>query len=105
MEYLLKLNICDAAKANLGSIRPASTEYWFTGSVRRMGVVATAVLCIVFLLSPTVRAEDPFATGPYPVGWYDALSNWLDVPGIYFSGGNTTSKIARARSKADLAPS
>ena len=59
-------------------------------SVQRMGILATTVLCVVFLLSPTVRAVDPFASGPYPVGWWDTLGAWEDAPDIYFLGGNTT---------------
>ena len=55
-----------------------------------MGILATTVLCVVFLLSPTVSAVDPFATGPYPTGWYDALAVWEDVPNIHSLGGNTT---------------
>ena len=54
-----------------------------------MGIFAAMVLCVVFLLSPTVRAEDPFATGAYPVGWYDAMSSPGDVVDIYYGGGNT----------------
>ena len=93
MKCLLKLNISDAGRANLSSTRPASSQYWLARSVRRMGVAVMVVLSVVFLMSPAVMAEDPFSTGPYPTGWYDALHSWTDVPGIYYSGGNTTIAI------------
>ena len=54
-----------------------------------MGLVAMAVLCIVLLISPLVKAEDPYSTGPYPIGWYDAMSSPGDMVDIYYGGGNT----------------
>ncbi len=62
--------------------------YWW--ALRRMGVVAAGVLCVVFLLSPLVSAADnPFSTGAYPIGWYDEMASPQDVPGIDSHGGNT----------------
>ena len=69
---------------------PTSTEYRGVKPVRRMSVVAMTVLCVVFLLSPTVKAENPFADGPYPLGWFDAMHNPWDPPLIAAHGGNTT---------------
>ena len=58
--------------------------------VNYSGVVVVAVLCVVFFLTPSVRAENTFADGPYPVGWYDAMHNPWDPTLIGGHGGNTT---------------
>ncbi len=55
-------------KLKCSGSRCALREDVYSWSVRRMGILATTVLCVVFLLSPTVSAVDPFATGPYPTG-------------------------------------
>ena len=59
-----------------------------TDTSRRVTVVVAAVLCIVFLVSPSVRAEDPFADGPYPVGWWDHMGNSSTPTSIAGHGGN-----------------
>ncbi len=75
----LKVN-CSGSRCGLG-------EDVYSWSMQRITVVMT-VLCVVFLLSPTVRAEDPFSTGPYPVGWYSVMGASYAVD-IYYGGGNT----------------
>ena len=89
MEHLLKLTVCGAVKADMGSLHPACTEYRVVKPVRRMGVVTITVLCVVFLLSPTVRADNPFATGAYPVGWWGHMGSPGNLVDIYYGGGNT----------------
>ncbi len=68
----------------------APWEDVYFGSMRQMGVVAATVLCVVFLVSPLVKAEDPFSTGPYPVGWYDSMRATGDPILIAGHGGNVT---------------
>ncbi len=89
MECLLKLTVCNTAKADLGSMPPASTEYRGVKPVRRMGVVAMTVLCVVFLFSPSVMADNPFSTGAYPVGWWGHMGSPGNLVDIYYGGGNT----------------
>ena len=61
-----------------------------TSTSRRVTVVVVAILCVVFLLSPTVRAADnPFSTGAYPIGWWDEMASPQDVPMIDSHGSNT----------------
>ncbi len=62
-------------KINCSGSRCAPGKDVYSWSMRRITVVMT-VLCVVFLLSPTVRAEYPFDTDSFPVVWYDTL---LDV--------------------------
>ncbi len=57
--------------------------------MRRLSVVVMTILCVVFLLSSTIRAEDPFSTGPYPIGWYDAMGATSNIVDVYYGGGNT----------------
>ena len=60
-----------------------------TDTSRRGAVVVAAVLCAVFLISPSVRGDDPFADGPYPVGWWDSMSEHQNPALIAGHGGNT----------------
>ena len=59
-----------------------------TGTSRRVILVVATVLCVVFLISPSVRAVDPFADGPYPVGWWDHMGNSSTPTSIAGHGGN-----------------
>ncbi len=61
-----------------------------TGTSKRVTVVVAAVLCVVFLHSPSVRAENPFADGPYPVGWWDSTSELQNPALIAGHGGNVS---------------
>ncbi len=79
-KQLLKLK-CSSSKYTL-------REDVFSEYMQRI-TVATTVFCIVLLMSPAVRAEDPFSTGAYPVGWYDAMAYPDDIVDIYYHGGNT----------------
>ncbi len=61
-----------------------------SSKVNCSGVVIVTVLCVVFFLSQSVRAEDPFADGPYPVGWWDAMHNPGDPLLVAGHGSNVT---------------
>jgi hypothetical protein len=50
--------------------------------------VAMTVLCVVFLLSPTIRGDNPFDSGAYPVGWWTSTGSTA-VINVYNAGGNT----------------
>ena len=59
-------------------------------SLRRLTVVAVTGFCVLFLVSPSVRAEYPFSADSFPVGWYDSMRASGDPTAIAGYGGNLT---------------
>jgi hypothetical protein len=49
-----------------------------------------AVLALACFLSTSVLAVNPFADGPYPIGWYDSMAAPDDPTLIGAQGGNVT---------------
>ena len=61
------------------------------GHARESAVVSTAVVCtVLFTLftSTTARAVDPFANGPFPIGWWDSMSEIQNPALVASQGGN-----------------
>ena len=60
-----------------------------TNTSKRVTVgVAAVVLCVVFLVSPSARAEYPFDTDSFPVLWYDTLVDVNDTDEMADTGAN-----------------
>ena len=61
-----------------------------TNTSRRVTIIVATVLCVVFLVSLSVRAEYPFSADSFPVGWYDSMRQPGDPVAIAGYGGNVT---------------
>ena len=61
-----------------------------TDTSRRVTIIVATVLCVVFLVSLSVRGEYPFSADSYPIGWYDSMRGPGNPAAIAGYGGNFT---------------